>query len=407
MIGKLFNKSPTVSKVELVTERGNGFYSWNGQLYESDIVRSCIRPMANAIGKLVAQHLRSNSQEGFKVNPDVYIRFLLEEPNPYMTGQMLQEKMTYQLALNNNAFALIVRDDNGYAQEIYPIPAVSSEALYDKSGLLYLRFFLRNGKSFTFPYSDIIHIRTDFVDNDVFGEPIAPAIVNLMEIVTTTDQGIVKAIRNSSVIKWLLKFNTTLRPEDLKQNTKDFVNTYLSIDSEVGGAAATDAKFDAKQVDPKDYVPNAVQMEKTLQRIYSLFGTNDAIVQNKYDEDQWNAYWESRLEPIALQMSNEWTRKIFNRRERSFGNSIVFNANNLQYASMATKLALVQMVDRGALTPNEWREVMNLPPISGGDVPIRRLDTAVVNQIKALINKLGGENDKEILETINNLLMAA
>ncbi|MDP4158391.1 MAG: phage portal protein [Bacillota bacterium] len=378
MIGKMFNKSPTTTRFELVTERGNGFYSWNGQLYESDIVRSCIRPMANAMGKLVAQHLRSNTQEGFKINPDVYIRFLLEEPNPYMTGQMLQEKMTNQLALNNNAFALIVRDDNGYAQEIYPIPAVSAEALYDKFGTLYLRFFLRNGKSFTFPYSDIIHIRTDYVDNDVFGEPIAPALANLMDIVTTTDQGIVKAIKNSSVIKWILKFNTTLRPEDLKQNTKDFVSTYLSIDSDVGGAAATDSKFDAKQVDPKDYVPNAIQMDKTLQRIYSLFGTNDAIVQNKYDEDQWNAYWESRLEPIAIQMSNEWTRKIFNRRERSFGNVIVFNANNLQYASMATKLQLVQMVDRGALTPNEWRAVMNLPPIAGGDDPIRRLDTAVV-----------------------------
>jgi hypothetical protein len=45
---------------------------------------------------------------------------------------------------------------------------------------------------------------------------------------------------------------------------------------------------------------------------------------------------------------------------------------------MATKLNLVQMVDRGALTPNEWREVMNLPPIAGGDEAIRRLDTAVV-----------------------------
>jgi len=45
---------------------------------------------------------------------------------------------------------------------------------------------------------------------------------------------------------------------------------------------------------------------------------------------------------------------------------------------MQTKLNLAQMVDRGALTPNEWREVFNLVPVSGGDVPIRRLDTAVV-----------------------------
>jgi len=27
------------------------------------------------------------------------------------------------------------------------------------------------------------------------------------------------------------------------------------------------------------------------------------------------------------------------------------------------------------MTPNEWRSVLNLAPLSGGDTPIRRLDT--------------------------------
>ena len=49
---------------------------------------------------------------------------------------------------------------------------------------------------------------------------------------------------------------------------------------------------------------------------------------------------------------------------------------------MQTKLNLLQMVDRGALTPNEWRQVLNLAPIDGGDVVIRRLDTAPTTQKK-------------------------
>ena len=32
------------------------------------------------------------------------------------------------------------------------------------------------------------------------------------------------------------------------------------------------------------------------------------------------------------------------------------------------------------MTPNEWRAVFNLPPIDGGDLPIRRLDTAAVDE---------------------------
>ena len=164
----------------------------------------------------------------------------------------------------------------------------------------------------------------------------------------------------------------------MEKATKDFVDNYLSIDSKVGGAAAADARYDAKQVEPKDYVPNASQTDRTITRIYNFFHTNEKIIQAKYTEDEWISYFESEIEPIAIQLSNEYTRKIFSRRERGFGNKIIFEASNLQYASLSTKLQLVQMVDRGALTPNEWRATLNLTPIEGGDVPVRRLDTAVV-----------------------------
>lgn len=378
ILNRIFNKSPVTTRFQMITDSGNGFYSWDGKLYHSDIIRSCIRPKAKAIGKLTAKHIRNNNKDGFKVNPEPYMRFLLEEPNPYMTGQMLQEKVVTQLQLNNNAFIYIHRDDFGYPVELYPIPAVAVEAIYDKQGLLYLKCTMINGKIVTYPYSDVIHIRQDYNQNDIFGESPANALKPLMEIVTTTDQGIVKAIRNGGAIKWLLKFNQSLRPEDIKKQTKEFIDNFLAIDSEYGGAAAADAKYDAKQVDPKDYVPNATQMEKTIQRLYSFFNINEKIIQSKYNEDEWNAYYESEIEPLAIQLSNEFTRKLFTRKERGFGNKIIFEASNLQYASMATKMNLVQMVDRGAMLPNEWREILGLAPIDGGDKPIRRLDTAVV-----------------------------
>lgn len=375
---KFFNKSSSTTRFQLITEKSNGYYSWNGKLYQSDIIRACIRPKAKAVGKLVAKHIRNNKVEGFDVNPEPYIRFLLEEPNPYMTGQLMQEKITIQLQLNNNAFIYIHRDEFGYPMELYPIPASAVEAIYDKEGLLYLKCIMDNGKIVTYPYSDIIHLRQDYNSNDIFGESPHIVLKPLMEIVTTTDQGIVKAIKNSGIIKWLLKFNQTLRPEDLDKETQRFTERFLSIENS-GGAAATDAKMDAKQVDPKDYVPNAVQMEKTVQRLYSYFNTNEKIVQSKYDENEWNSYYENEIEPLAMQLSNEFTRKLFTRRERGFGNKIIFEASNLQYASMKTKLDLQSMVDRGAMTPNEWRETMGLAPVEGGDKPIRRLDTAVIN----------------------------
>ena len=120
-------------------------------------------------------------------------------------------------------------------------------------------------------------------------------------------------------------------------------------------------------------------MEKTTQRIYNFFGVNQKIIQRNYTEDEWNAYYEGEIEPFAIEFGEELTRKIFSRRERSCGNKIILSGTLLACASMATRLNLVQMVDRGSMTPNEWRITLNLGPIEGGDKPIRRLDTAVVN----------------------------
>ena len=84
-------------------------------------------------------------------------------------------------------------------------------------------------------------------------------------------------------------------------------------------------------------------------------------------------------------MSKEFTRKIFTRKERSFGNEIVFESSNLLFANTQTKLQFVSMVDRGAMTPNEWRMLFNMAPLEGGDSPIMRLDTA----------RIGGEKTEE------------
>jgi len=383
IISKFFNKSPTVTRFELITDKGNGFFNWNGNLYKSDVIRACIRPKAKAVGKLVAKHIRETLKTDgtldMKINPDVYMRFLLEEPNPFMTGQMLQEKITTQLQLNNNAFIYINRDENGYAIQLYPIPAMSAEAIYNSNYELFLKCTMRNGKTVTYPYADIIHLRQDYNENDIFGDSPRDALLPLMEIVNTTDQGIVKAIKNSMVIKWLMKFKSVLRPEDSDMAVSKFVENFLSIDKG-SGVAASDPRYDLQQVEDKPYVPNAALVDRTTTRIYSFFGTNEKIVQSKYSEDDWNAYYESEIEPLAFQLSGEFTRKLFNRRERGFGNSIIFEASNLSYASMSTKLKLVMFVDRGMMTPDEVRRVMNLGPIEGGDRVLLRKDTGIVTK---------------------------
>ena len=372
---------------KMMREVSNTYVEWDGNLYASDIVRACIRPKVKALGKTVRKHLRTSYAGGettVLVNPEPYISFLLSDPNPYMTGQKLIERMETQLILNGNAFAVITRDENGYPNGIYPVDCVSAEAKYNEAGALFLKFLMPNGEQFEFSYDDVIHIKNDYNNNQIFGDSPAQCLKSVMDVVGTTDQGIINAIKNSSIIRWLLKLNSAMRDDDIKKKASEFAESFLNVQNGTG-VAAVDAKADAQQVENKDYVPNSEQMDKFQKRIYSFFNTNDNIVQSKYSEDEWIAYYEAEVEPDVIAFQDEYTRKLFTRRERGFGNRIIFDSASLTTASMKTKLGLVALVDRGIMNPNEVRAAFNLPPRDGGDEFILRLDTGLIE------SKEGGE----------------
>lgn len=370
---RLFPDKDASKIIKLITTSNNYFTHWNGNTFDSDIIRSAIRPKSNAISKLTAKHITSEGEKS-KINQEAWLREILMYPNRYMTMQEMLSKMVFHRELLHNAFAYVERDALGYPSGVYPI-TYSSVELLEENQITFLKFYLLDGRYMTINYDDIIHLRKDFNNGEFFGDSGEKAIKSLMEVLNSTDQSIINAVKNSAVIKWIMKFKSVLKKEDIEIQVKDFVKNYLSLENK-GGAAASDPRYELEQVKSDNYVPNAAQMKETIQRIYSYFGTNEAITQNKFDENQWNAFYEAEIEPVIMQLSSAFTKVFFTPRERGFGNKIVFESSSLTYASMQTKLQLVQFVDRGMLTPNEVRQIMNLGTIEGGDVVIRRLDTA-------------------------------
>jgi len=359
------------SGIKLMSQRNYGSYLYDGQYYKSDIVRSAIRPFASFVGKLEPQT---------RGNKNALLEELLKNPNPFMTMQVMLEKTANCLKLNNNAFIGIYRNAQGKAISLFPVSALSARKIYSESGKLSIEFTLTNGNRQIFDYENVIHIRKDFTaEDDIFGDSPADTFKNLMEVVQTSDNSIISAVKNGGVIQWLVKYHETYKAGHLKEKARGFSKDFLEDGSSV---VATDAGADVTQIQPHDYVPNGSLQASAKQRIYSYLGTNENIVQSNYSEAQFQAYYESEIEPVSKQLSEEFTRKILSLEDRLNGTEIIFSSNSLQFASMQTKLNLLQMVDRGAMTPNEWRAVLNLSAIEGGDEVIRRLDTAVIKEQK-------------------------
>ena len=114
-------------------------------------------------------------------------------------------------------------------------------------------------------------------------------------------------------------------------------------------------------------IASAEQMKQIDDKVLKAFGINEKIITSSYNENEWNAFYESIIEPIAIQMSLEFTNKLFTATEKNFGNEIIFESNRLQYASNETKINMVRYCGN-IMMVNEQREMFNLAPVEGGDV---------------------------------------
>lgn len=354
------------------------FTSFGTNAYDSDVIRATVDAIARNGAKLKGKHVRRAGGQTQAVGS--YLdRLLTVTPNPHMDAYQFFYKVLTQLYMKNNAFIMIDWNRDGSVRAFYPINFSTVEFLESQSEI-FLQFNFLGGQKVTLPYTSVIHLRRFFYQNDLYGDTSDRAILPTLELINTTNDGLINAVKSSATLRGLLKFTSMLKPEDMKKQTDAFINNYLNVNNN-GGVAATDAKAeyiplnsDPKMVDPKT-------MEIIEDKVYKYMGVSAAIVKSDYNENQWNAFYESVLEPIAIQMSLQFTSKIFTNREQGFGNEIVFESNRLQYASNTTKITLVkELMDRGLMSINEARDVFNMSPVEDGDKRLVSLNFVSADQ---------------------------
>jgi HK97 family phage portal protein len=365
------------------------FTSFGNNAYSSDVVRSAIHAIASNAAKLKPKHIRRINGTISPQN-SIVERLLTVRPNPHMNAYDFYYKVVTQLYLKNNAFILI-QTDGVNTMGFYPINSSYVELLEAKDEL-FVKFTFWNGKTITVPYDEVIHLRRFYNDNDMYGESNDDALLPTLELINTTNQGIINAVKSSAFLRGLLKFQSVLRPEDLRKHRDDFIKDYMDVNNN-GGVAATDAKADYVPLNSDPKMVNSQQMKLIEEKVYKYFNINEAIVTSKYNENEWNAFYESVLETLAVQMSLEFTSKLFSDRERGHGNELIFEANRLQYASTTTKISLINtLMPLGLLTMNESREIFNLAPVEGGDK--RLISLNYVDASKANKYQVGEEGDE-------------
>lgn len=340
------------------------FTTWGGSVYESELIRAVINARATHISKLKVEAQGS-------ARPALQNK-LKHGPNQFQTWSQFMYRLSTILDIHNTAFICPVYDEYGEPSGIYtPLPNRCEVMQYND--VPYLRYEFSDGSRAAIELN-YCGIMTRFqYRNDFFGETNS-ALFPTMDLIHTQNQGIQEGVKSAASYRFMAKVGNFSKVDDLRKERKRFTEENFSKEADPYGILLFPNTYnDIKQVDVKPWVIDADQMKIIKDGVFEYFTMNEDVLQGKAYGDAWTAYYESAIEPFAIQFSEVGTKMLFTLREQSQGNKIMATANRLQYLSNAEKLNVSsQMLDRGIMSINDVREIWNLPPVDGGDARIIR-----------------------------------
>lgn len=372
------NQSPGVA-YKMLNSWNNYFTDAPKDLYLNPTVRTCIDTIAKNFAKVEMHH-----KKGTNIVKDS-LEIILQRPNELMSSYDFLYKIISNLYMNGNAFIYIKTNNSGEIVGLYPLTALSYE-LREVKDELYVKFQFTDSTK-TIPYRNLIHLRKYFCNNDVLGDSSDTTLYNELNILNSTEQALQNTVKNSSKIRGVITLNNVVRPDDRKRILEEFNEKFIQGDIAILDQSANFTAINATE--------NTVEYEKMRymrNAIYSYFGLNEDIINSNFDSATWNAFYESVLEPLAVQFSEEFTDKIFTDNERKRGHKITITVNRLEYESFDSKVDMAQqLLAAGVLTINEVRNVFGFESIPDGDE--RQISLNYVNSQDQTEYQLGISKD--------------
>lgn len=397
LIDTIFNVKPTqidsnkYTNAQLINSYTNFITNYNAEIYNDLAVRSCVDTIARHVAKLKPVHIIQDDN-GRNTQKSAINNLLANRPNIYMSTSDFLYKVASQLLFYGNAFVYIQKDEKQNINGFYPIDFTSCE-LKEYDNNLYLKFNFNNAKNIVIPYTDIIHIRRNYSTHDLLGQDAYKPLLETLTNLSKSRQSISNKVENGGKISGILKLSGMVSQSEWKTKAELFADWFKSSTSKSGGVATIDSTADFIPVSTKAESAEEAQLKYLQSEVYSYFGINEAIVNGSYNETEWQAFYESIIEGIKIQLSQEFTAKVFTEKEKEYGNIIDFNSNRLTYASTTNKVNMVKELGAlGLLTTNEARELFDLPPVEDGDKRLVSLnyinaDKADEYQLKEKDNK--------------------
>ena len=352
-LDKLKRKSPKKQKwAQMLNGYTPIFSQFGTNIYASDVVQQAVKCIVDEMKKLNPTHIRYNRNDPVPVSGT--IQTLLNDPNPVMTTSEFLEKITWLLLLNYNAFILptyyIYTNKDGTQVRVYdglyPLKPTFVEFIEDESNRLYVKMRFENNFETTIPYSDLIHIKynysvNEYMGGDVSGQPDHKPVLDTLQLNQTLLEGVAKAMKASYAVNGVVKYNTMLDDGKTEAAMQELETKLRNSES---GFLPLDLKSEFTPLERSTQLVDEATLKFIDEKILRNWGVPLSILTGDYTKEQYAAFYQKTLEPLIISISQAFTKKLFTRRERAFGNEIRLYPKDLIFMTVDQTLEMVNML---------------------------------------------------------------
>ena len=321
-------------------------------------------------------------------------RILKFKPNPIQTSSNFYYSLAYSYFFGGIALAFIDWDTSDITQKkvkaIWPVATNLINDIKVSGENVFFKFMLDGELRLASLDDFIVLVKHPKMENPFNYKD--ESMKKILEILATNEEGIIKAIQNSNLIRFLVlsasKMNDKLIEENQKKIEKRIQNSNGALYIESG-----------EQVVPltnQSKYASAEDVADMKKEIYNYFGVSDAFLNSSYNEDSWQSVYDGAIEPFIMQLSQELTIKLFTKREFDVGNRIEVVTSPLQTASLKTRISIAEAyLKLPTIRPNVVCDLLYLPRLENGDKEVQSLNYVSANKVDSYQGVEGNDNSNQ------------
>lgn len=412
-VGYLKNQVNKDGSKPLTVSEINDMFTMGGmELTEQNLSEvtyfTCLKMLSESLGKLNIDLLQDTKDGTVRVKDHEVYDLLKTRPNPYMTASTFKSLVEFNRNHYGNAFIWVkyrgARIDSLWVLDSNCVTVVVDDAnlLGSTNKIVYEYTDVKSNKTFIFSNNEVIHLKGSVSKDGLTGLAIQDVLASTMEG-NKASQGFLNNLNKKGLTARAVLEYTGDLDNGRKNTLVKTLEEYALGQENAGRIIPVPLGMKLTPLDLKLTDAQYFELKKySALQIAAAFGIKPNHL-NNYDKSSYSnsesqnlSFYVDTLLYILKQWEEEFNYKLLSQAERKAGLHFKFNVSTILRADLKTQAeCMATYVNNGIKTPNECRDLLDVPRHEHGDQLVMNGNYIPLEQVGEQYTLKGGENSEE------------